>query len=175
MFTPGPYPTLPVSAWAPEEWNVCFTGWPEIRDLWDRFSPPPLRHVVAWGYAARADAWVFVDPSKRACPLMLASNEEREGLEASFAAGASALLIRPRGEVGNAQPRLGATCVTVVAQVIGFQTCALRPRAFYRELVADPLTETVRGLQPARNARKPRARREGGFRGAGRPGCEGAP
>lgn len=155
MFRPGRYPP---GRWAVETWNVAFLGYP-ARNAWDLFSPAECRHMVAWGWAERAQVWMYCNPAFRAEGLLACPDAEVEDLLIADCVDlATAVLVRQRGPRTPTRPRLFTTCATIVADVIGFPSRALRPIALYRELLSDPETETVHGLQPARHAGKPTPR-----------------
>jgi hypothetical protein len=130
---------------------VCFGDWG--RNIWwHRFCRPGFRHVMAFGYDARAGVWVIVDSAFEA---LLVSTIAPEGLDALVAE------IKDRGGTivkmkvlakGPPRPRLFATCVTQIGHLLGLPRCAVRPWGLYRMLLASgavPAFERV-GAEPLR-------------------------
>lgn len=122
--------TLPIS-----EWFVAFGDWG--RNIWwHRFCRPGFRHVLAFGYDARAKVWVLVDARFEALLITPIEPADLDALVAEIKTRGGTILKAPVLAQGPARPRLFATCVTQVGHLLGLPRCAVRPYGLYRLLLA---------------------------------------
>ena len=134
MDPPGVLPVLP-------QWFVAFVDYG--RNLWwHRFTKRGFRHVFAFGYEPRLDVWIVFDPTLEGFTLRAVPGAAIDSLVAEVWAR-DGKILRCRVEAkAPRRPRLFATCVTVLAHLLGLPVSAVRPYGLYRMLLA-------RGAQPA--------------------------
>lgn len=128
-------PAGPVSGF-PSAWYVAFYG-TEQTHWWDWLTPPGFRHCMAFAYAAHAERWLVYDVTCERTFIRAFTRElfpawletlppERKVLH--FEAGES-VKVAPAW-------RIGFWCAPAIAHLIGSPSRALRPRALFRDLLA---------------------------------------
>lgn len=137
MNRPGVFPAL-------EFWFVAFVDYG--RNLWwHRFTTKGFRHVFAFAFDSLTGQWIVFDPTLEGFVVRpLPRSAVDEMLTDLKLRGATILKCRAEAKAPR-RPRLFATCVTVVAHLLGLPTglrCAVRPIGLYRMLLA-------RGAVPA--------------------------
>jgi hypothetical protein len=119
-----------------EEWFVVFHERTESRALawlaWGRF-----KHVSAFGYAGRAQAWVRVAYTSRRLAIDVCGREDEDRVLKTWSIGGPVLVMRARRTPRATWGRFGIWCVPLTAHLLGLPTCALRPDSLYRVLLAN--------------------------------------
>ncbi len=125
-------------------WYVGFMNRkPEDKGAWFSFlTDDEFAHVLCMGFDPLANTWVVYDPSYFGVSITLLAADDPI---------VTALIEEvPRWLKWNAEKTepvrtFGLTwCVPAVCRVIGVRSCALRPRALYRDLVRKGATPWVR-------------------------------
>lgn len=129
----------------PGAWFVAFYGKGYRQHWWDWLLPMDRQHVMAFGYSAHAERWLVYDVTTGQTYIRALTPEVFTHWVAALPAHRKILLI----DAGSAAPpkwRFGFWCVPAVAHLIGVRSRALRPPAFYRDLLrlgATPAFEVV--------------------------------
>ena len=127
MNRPGIFPAL-------EVWYVAFVDYG--RNLWwHRFTTPGFRHCFAFAFDTMTGTWIVFDPTLEGFVVRPLPRSAVDSLIAEVWAREGRIL-RCRAE-GKAppRPRVFATCVTVIAHLLGLPRCAVRPIGLYRMLL----------------------------------------
>lgn len=116
------------------EWYIGFHGdYPGRSYRWyDVFTCKDFRHVLVMGYDLEAEAWVVFDPSSKRYALEVYPKDAE--MVANIMQWVPRWLVLPEKE--KEIRTFGLTwCVKAVCRVIGFRSCALRPKGLYHDLV----------------------------------------
>lgn len=125
-----------VEAAAPpiREWFLAFADWGSNL-WWHRFCRKGFRHIVAFGYDARADVWLVVDASVERLTVATIAPGRLDDMIADLWTR-DAKILKCRVGTGGARPRLRvASCVTLAAHLLGLRRCAVLPYGLYRMLL----------------------------------------
>jgi hypothetical protein len=123
------------------EWHVAFGDW-GANIWWHRLCRKGFRHVLAFGYDARAKVWVVVETAFDGLTVSTIAPEALDALISElWRLDAKILRCRVEGN-GPKRLRLFASCVTVILALLGLPVSAVSPYGLYRTLLA-------RGAQPA--------------------------
>ena len=127
---------LRLSEYEPKEWFVVFsekapTWW--VRKLaFGRF-----KHVSVFGKVERSGSWVFHDIWLNRAQILVVGDWEADKALAHFIEHATIVRFpRMLADDHAVNLRPGAWCVPAVAQILGIRSCALRPDALFRQLLA---------------------------------------
>lgn len=116
------------------EWYIGFHGDYEGRACawYDVFTCKDFRHVLAMGFDASAGVWVVFDPSSRRYALEVYPKDSE--MIAKIFDFVPRWLVWPEKDMPVRT--YGMTwCVQAVCRIIGFRSCALRPRGLYHDLI----------------------------------------
>lgn len=120
----------------PKEWFVVFTEstpkwW--VRWLaWGKF-----KHVSVFGKVERSGAWIFYDVWMNRAQVMVIGDWEADVAIGHYAdIGTVVRFPRLLGDEGEFHWRPGFWCVPAVAHILGIRSCALRPDALFRQILA---------------------------------------
>jgi len=115
----------------PRQWFVCFSH--KAATPWlDRLPIGKYKHVRAFGCVGEINTWVFFDPGLDRTAINLARGSVVDALMAEFIHDAAVILV-PAQERKSLRPRVFGWCVPAVANLLGLESSALRPDAFYRD------------------------------------------
>lgn len=115
-----------------ERWYIGFTSRP--RQHWfDLFTHRDYRHVVALRFDPVCGVWIYYDVAVNGTVLQVYPQGSKI-ISAVIAEVPRWLAID--GQAGNYRFGLWRLyCVPAVKSLIGLRSCALRPKALYRDLV----------------------------------------
>lgn len=124
-----------------DTWFVAFVD--HGRNLWwHRFTRRGFRHCFAFAFDPVGGCWIVFDPTLEGFTLRAVPGAAIDRLVAAvWAVDGRILKCRAEGRAPR-RPRLFATCVTVIAHLLGVRGCAVRPDGLYRLL-------RRRGARPA--------------------------
>jgi hypothetical protein len=119
----------------PGAWFVAFYGKGYRQHWWDWILPMDRQHVMAFGYSAHAERWLVYDVTAGQTFIRALTKEAFVSWLRILPAHRKILLVE--SGVFEAPPRwrFGFWCVPAVAHLIGVRSRALRPAAFYRDLL----------------------------------------
>lgn len=134
-------------------WNVIFLSNPR-EHWWDLFTGEDWRHCCAYGW--NADRWIVYDVADTRSRIHVMYDPEFDLWLAEKLKTATAVVKFPTQKGGGIRARLGLWCVTSVKHLVGIGSSALRPKALFRDLVAQG-AEVV--LDNGRQGESPRRER----------------
>lgn len=113
---------------APVRWFLVFHRRADL--WWVNLIPGRFKHVRAFAYVAETDTWVFHDVGFGRIGVSLARGAGANARMAEWCDGATLLSIAPR--ITERLTFFPFCCTTVIANLIGLPTHALRPDGLYR-------------------------------------------
>lgn len=117
--------------WKPEHWFVVF--WRETNIAAARWLAwGEFKHVTAFGYIEKADAWLFVDPRWKGIMVEVIPESMVDLRLAEWERGN--LILRLRPTLAGSFPRFGLWCVPTIAHLVGCDSGALSPCGLLRHL-----------------------------------------
>lgn len=137
-------------------WYVAFVDYG--RNLWwHRFTRAGFRHCFAFAFDPDMGVWLVFDPTLEGFVVRPIPRSVVDALIAEvWGRGGRILKCRAEGKAPR-RPRLFATCVTVIAHLLGLPRCAVRPDGLYRLLLARgavPLEREAADAGPVRQNAK---------------------
>jgi len=139
-------------------WNVIFYR-NEREHWWDWLTHPDWRHVSIYGWMS--DRWVSFDVADTRSRIRVMTQDEFVIWLLEQKETATAIVKIPTQKGGGIPARMGLWCVNGVKHVLGLRSSALRPRALFRDLMAnDAEVIFTNGNESERSFRECRA--EGG-------------
>lgn len=120
----------------PKEWFVVFH---EASDRWwvNLLAWGRFKHVSVFGKVERTGAWIFHDLHADRTHMMVVGDWEADIAIAYYdQCGPIVRFPRLLSDASGFVARPGFWCVPAVAHIIGLRTCALRPDALYRQVLA---------------------------------------
>jgi len=130
----------------PPNWFVAFYNDGQ-RYWWSRLCRDGFRHVAAFGYCADQAAWLLYDVTTRRTLIRVMSPSQMDAWVEALPDNRRILEFEPTEEPGDPAFRIGFWCTPAVAHLVGARSRALRPEAFYRDLLAQ-------GARPAFESRQ---------------------
>lgn len=118
------------AAGTPSRWILAFARRSTSR--WVNRVPGKYKHVMAMGYVAEMDSWVFFDWRLGHADIYAARGDGAKQLMAHYADGAD-LLGMPARRDRSAAIRCGLWCVPSVKHLVGIRGGALRADALWRD------------------------------------------
>lgn len=118
------------AAGTPSRWILAFARRSSSR--WVNLVPGRYKHVMAMGYVAEMDSWIFFDVRLGHTDLYTARGDGARQLMAHYAEGAD-LLGMPARRGRSAALRCGFWCVPSIKHLVGVRGGALRPDALWRD------------------------------------------
>jgi hypothetical protein len=106
-----------------------------------------IHHVAAFGYCADQAAWLLYDVTTRRTLIRMLTPSQMDAWVEALPDHRCILAFEPVGEPDDPGLRLGFWCTPAVAHLVGARSRALRPEAFYRDLLAQ-------GARPAFESRQ---------------------
>ncbi len=117
-----------------EEWFVAFVDY-GCNLWWHRFCRKGFRHVFAFAYDPSAGVWILFDPTLEGFVLRALPGHAIDRMVAEiWSRDGRILRARAQGKA-PARPRLFATCVTVIAHLLGLRRAPLRPDGLHALLL----------------------------------------
>lgn len=125
-----------LSQFEPDDWFVVFHE--DSPRWWIRLlACGRFKHVSAFGAVKHAGMWVFYDFNTDRSRVYVVPDDLADDAIAHFTAGAVIVrLAKPLGGETNINLRSGWWCVPAVAHILGLRSCALRPDALFRDVLA---------------------------------------
>lgn len=121
------------AAGQPKRWLVAFRR--TSKSKWVRLlACGTYQHVMAMGYVAEVDHWVFYEVRFRQTDIIVARGRHANALMAHYAQDADLLGI-PSLQGGRSPFHFGFSCVSAVKHLIGLRSGALRPDTLFRHLI----------------------------------------
>lgn len=120
---------------APGAWFVAIYGKGYRDHWWDWLLPLHSQHVLAFGYSVHAERWLVYDVTKGRTWVRAYTPEVFPDWLAALPDNRRIVKIEPVSESTPPAWRFGFWCVPAVAHLIGVRSRALRPAAFYRDLL----------------------------------------
>lgn len=130
----------------PPNWFVAFYNVGQ-RYWWSRLCRDGFRHVAAFGYCAEQAAWLLYDVTTCRTLIRILTPSQMDAWVAALPDNRTVLEYQPTEEPAEPAFRLGFWCTPAVAHLVGARSRALRPEAFYRDLIAQ-------GARPAFESRQ---------------------
>jgi len=130
----------------PPHWYVAFYDGDQ-RYWWSGLCRAGFRHVAAFGYCADQAAWLLYDVTTRRTLIRMLTPSQMDAWAEALPDHRCILAFEPVGEPDDPGLRLGFWCTPAVAHLVGARSRALRPEAFYRDLLAQ-------GARPAFESRQ---------------------
>lgn len=130
----------------PPNWFVAFYNDGQ-RYWWSRLCRDGFRHVAAFGYCADQAAWILYDVTMARTLIRVMSPSQMDAWVAGLPDNRRILAFEPTEEPDDPAFRIGFWCTPAVAHLVGARSRALRPEAFYRDLLAQ-------GARPAFESRQ---------------------
>jgi hypothetical protein len=130
----------------PPHWYVAFYDG-DRRYWWSSLCRPGFRHVAAFGYCADQAAWLLYDVTTRRTLIRMLTPSQMDAWVEALPDNRRIVAFEPVGEPVEPGVRIGFWCTPAVAHLVGARSRALRPEAFYRDLIAQ-------GARPAFESRQ---------------------
>lgn len=130
----------------PPYWYVAFYDG-ERPHWWWPLCRSGFRHVAAFGYCAGQAAWLLYDVTTRRTLIRMLTPSQMDAWVADLPDHRRIVAFEPVGEPAEPALRAGFWCTPAVAHLVGARSRALRPEAFYRDLLAQ-------GARPAFESRQ---------------------
>lgn len=120
----------------PKEWFVVFSE--DSPKWWLRLlACGRFKHVSAFGKVERSGSWVFVDMWMNRTQIMVIGDWEADAAFAHYVQlGTIVRFPRLLADERELNLRPGFWCVPAVAHILGIRSCALRPDALFRQILA---------------------------------------
>lgn len=142
------------AAGTPSRWIVAFAR--RSASPWvNRLVPGRYKHVMAMGYVAEMDAWLFFDWRLGHADIYTARGDGARQLMAHFSEGAD-LLGMPARRGRAVAFHTGLWCVPAVKHLVGIRGGALRPTTLFRdclrqgaEIISDEVQRAATAGLPA--------------------------
>lgn len=120
----------------PKEWFVVFAE--DSPKWWIRWlACGRFKHVSCFGKVERSGSWVFYDFHLDRAHVFVVGDWEADRLIGHYA-GMGTVVRFPR-LLADDRPinlRPGLWCVPAIAHILGIRSCALRPDALFRQILA---------------------------------------
>jgi hypothetical protein len=130
----------------PPHWYVAFYNDGQ-RYWWSGLCRDGFRHVAAFGYCADQAAWLLYDVTTRRTLIRMLTPSQMDAWVEALPDNRRIVAFEPTEEPADPAFRLGFWCTPAVAHLVGARSRALRPEAFYRDLIAQ-------GARPAFESRQ---------------------
>ena len=130
----------------PPRWFVAFYDG-DRQYWWSGLCREGFRHVVAFGYCADQAVWLLYDVTTARTLIRALAPSEMDAWVEALPGHRRIVAFEPDGEPDDPGVRLGFWCTPAVAHLVGARSRALRPEAFYRDLLAQ-------GARPAFESRQ---------------------
>jgi len=101
---------------------------------WDFLTPKDWRHVSAFGWGN--DRWVVYDVADIRSRVSVMNDDQFDQWFAHQMQRTTAMVRFSTQSGGDIRARFGLWCVTAVKHLVGSNSSALRPKALFRDLVA---------------------------------------
>lgn len=130
----------------PPNWFVAFYN-DDQRYWWSGLCRDGFRHVAAFGYCADQAVWLLYDVAMTRTLIRALTPGQMDAWVERLPANRRILAYQPQVEPRAPGLRVGFWCTPAVIHLVGARSRALRPEAFYRDLLAQ-------GARPAFESRQ---------------------
>ena len=130
----------------PPNWFVAFYDGGQ-RYWWSGLCREGFRHVAAFGYCADQAAWLLYDVTTARTLIRVLTPSQMDAWVGRLPDNRRIVAFEATEEPGDPVLRVGFWCTPAVAHLVGARSRALRPEAFYRDLLAQ-------GARPAFESRQ---------------------
>jgi hypothetical protein len=153
----------------PARWILAFQRTTKSR-LVRLLACGTYQHVMAFGYVAEVDHWIFFDWKASLVDIMVARGDHATQLTDQYTRDADLLGMEAKPSPGYGL-RFGWWCVPAIRHLVGIGGGALRPDALWRDCIAQGADILSHDIRPASGATGQSARSDpaatAGARGQG--------